>query len=235
MTYVPAAPERDAPEEVPAPTRRGLGCAFEIVETLVLTLVIYLVIHNFVAQPFEVRMSSMLPTIVEHEYVLIDKISPRFSDYKRGDIIVFTPPSGYEQGDIPFIKRVIGLPGDTVKLINGKVWITPADGVATELDEPYIAQAGGQPVPTTCKTPECNAEWTVPAGDYFVMGDNREASQDSRVFGPIARATIIGRAWLRYFPLDRVGLVGRPAGGYPGLEGGATSGALPPPELARAP
>ncbi len=235
MTYVPAAPERDAQEEVPAPTRRGLGCAFEIVETLVLTLVIYLVIHNFIAQPFEVRMSSMLPTIVEHEYVLIDKISPRFSDYRRGDIVVFTPPAGFEQGDIPFIKRIIGLPGDTVQLLNGKVWVTPAGGVPTALEEAYVARAGGRPVATTCKTPECTAEWVVPAGDYFVMGDNREASQDSRVFGPIGRETIIGRAWLRYFPLDRVGLVGRPDGGYPGLEGGAATGALRGPRLARAP
>jgi signal peptidase I len=235
MTYVPAAPERDAPEEAPAAPRRGLGCAFEIVETLVLTLVIYLVIHNFIAQPFEVRMSSMLPTIVEHEYVLIDKISPRFADYKRGDIVVFTPPAGYEQGDIPFIKRIIGLPGDTVQLLNGAVWVTPSGGVPTALEEPYVAKAGGQPVATTCKTPDCTAEWVVPTGDYFVMGDNREASQDSRVFGPIARDTIIGRAWLRYFPLDRVGFVGRPTGGYPGLEGGATSGTLLGPALARAP
>ena len=101
MTYVPASPERDAPEEVPAPTRRGLGCAFEIVETLVLTLVIYLLIHNFVAQPFEVEQDSMLPTIMEHEYVLIDKLCPRFTDYQRGDIIVFTPDRASSRAACP--------------------------------------------------------------------------------------------------------------------------------------
>ncbi len=225
MTYAPAAHDRDDPEETPSPTRRGLGCAFEIVETLVLTLIIYLVIHNFIAQPFEVRMSSMTPTILESEYILIDKISPRFADFKRGDIIVFQPPEGYRQeGDIPFIKRIIGLPGDTVQFINGSVWVTPPGGTATELDEPYVARAGGAPVPTQCAPVDCTSEWLVPEGDYFAMGDNRGASQDSRVFGPVSRDSIIGRAWLRYFPLDRFGFVGRPPGGYAGLPDGVTSG-----------
>lgn len=218
MTYAPAAHDRDELDDAPPAPRRGLGCAFEIVETLVLTLIIYLVIHNFVAQPFEVRMSSMVPTILEHEYVLIDKISPRFADYQRGDIVVFQPPSGYQQeGDIPFIKRIIGLPGDTVQLINGAVWVTPPGGSATEISEPYVARAGGAAVPTTCAPAECTSEWVVPDGQFFVMGDNRGASQDSRVFGPITRDTIVGRAWLRYFPLDRIGFVGRPESGYQGL------------------
>ena len=82
-------------------TRASLGCLLEIVETLVLTLVIYLLIHNFIAQPFEVEQDSMFPTILEHEYVLIDKLSPRFSDYDRGDIVVFQPPEGFEQGGVP--------------------------------------------------------------------------------------------------------------------------------------
>jgi signal peptidase I len=201
-----------------AGSRRALGCAFEVVETLVLTLLIYLVIHNFVAQPFEVRMSSMTPTIVEHEYVLIDKISPRFADYQRGDVVVFQPPADYQsEGDIPFIKRVIGLPGETVQLINGAVWVTAPGGSATRLDEPYVARAGGATVPTTCPPADCTGTWEVPDGEFFVMGDNRGASQDSRVFGPIVRDSIIGRAWVRYFPVDRIGVVGRPDGGYPGL------------------
>ena len=109
-----------------AGSRRALGCAFEIVETLVLTLVIYLVIHNFVAQPFEVQQDSMFPTIVEGEYILIDKLTPRFGDYQYGDVVVFEPPtsSGLTTDGIPFIKRVIGLPGDTVSLENGRVFVT---------------------------------------------------------------------------------------------------------------
>src|SRR6476620_3257670 len=122
MTYASPDPARDGAAQTSEPSapRRSLGCLLEIVETLVLTLVIYLLIHNFIAQPFEVEQDSMFPTILEHEYVLIDKLTPRFSDYDRGDIVVFQPPEGFEQGGVPFIKRVIGLPGDTVSLENGR-------------------------------------------------------------------------------------------------------------------
>jgi len=218
MTYAPQkppGPDLPAGGEPPAPRRR-LGCALEIVETLVLTLVIYLVIHNFIAQPFEVEQRSMLPTIAEHEYVLIDKISPRFDDYHRGDIVVFRPPDGFSQGDVPFIKRVIGLPGDTVSLLNGRVYVAVAGGSPVRLDEPYVVRGiDGTAADTLPKDSEATSSWTVGAGAYFVMGDNRPDSQDSRWFGPIDRDLIVGRAWLRYFPLDRVGIVGRPT--YAGI------------------
>ncbi len=218
MTYAPPEPASDGqPAETDrAGARRGLGCALEIVETLVLTLVIYLLIHNFIAQPFEVEQTSMLPTIVQREYVLIDKVSPRFADYKRGDIVVFNPPAGYEQDNVPFIKRVIGLPGDTVRLLNGKVFVTAPGGSPVSLVETYvIKEANGFTSPTLPKDLAGTSSWTVPGDEYFVMGDNRPVSQDSRVFGPIKRELIIGRAWLRYFPLDRIGFLNRPD--YPGL------------------
>jgi signal peptidase I len=217
MTYAPDATSEDGPRADEKTTRRSLGCLLEIVETLVLTLVIYLLIHNFIAQPFEVEQDSMVPTIVEHEYVLIDKLSPRFSDYNRGDIVVFQPPAGYEQGGVPFIKRVIGLPGDTVSLENGRVFVTPADGSAVPLSEPYVVKASNKTAPTVPRDAEGTSEWMVPAGEYFVMGDNRPESQDSRFFGPIERDSIVGRAWLRYFPLDRVGIMEKPV--YEGLGG----------------
>jgi signal peptidase I len=212
MTYAPDPTPGDATPAEPTPNRRRLGCMLEVVETLVLTLVIYLLIHNFIAQPFEVEQSSMEPTIVAHEYVLIDKLTPRFGDYERGDIVVFNPPPGYEQGGVPFIKRVIGLPGDTVTLDNGFVFITPADGSRVRLAEPYVAGGlDGQADPTQPRLPDGQTEWVVPNGSYFVMGDNRTQSQDSRVFGPIERDLIVGRAWVRYFPLDRIGVVERPS------------------------
>ena len=218
MTYTPQpAPGTDLPldSQPPAPRRR-LGCALEIVETLVLTLVIYLVIHNFVAQPFEVEQQSMMPTVNPGEYVLIDKISPRFQDYKRGDIVVFQPPEGYGQGGVPFIKRVIGLPGDTVSLENGRVFVTQPGGSPVRLDEPYVVRAiDGGPAPTLPKNADGTSSWTIASGTFFVMGDNRPSSQDSRFFGPVGRELIVGRAWLRYFPLDRVGFVTRPT--YDGL------------------
>jgi len=217
MTYAPDATSDDGARPEEGNARRSLGCLLEIVETLVLTLVIYLLIHNFIAQPFEVEQDSMYPTILEHEYVLIDKLSPRFSDYDRGDIVVFQPPEGFEQGGVPFIKRVIGLPGDTVTLDNGRVFVTPPNGSPVRLDEPYVVIADGETAPTLPRDAERTSEWTIPAGHYFVMGDNRPQSQDSRFFGPIERSAIIGRAWLRYFPLDRIGFMEKPI--YAGLDG----------------
>jgi signal peptidase I len=215
MTYAPdPAPREAVPDERSG--RRGFGCLLEIVETLVLTLVIYLLIHNFIAQPFEVEQNSMTPTIQPEEYVLIDKLTPRFDDYRRGDIVVFQPPQGYEQDGVPFIKRVIGLPGDTVSLENGRVYVAPPGGDRVRIEEPYLpVGANGRPVPTETKDPEGTTSWTVAEGEFFVMGDNRQQSQDSRYFGPIDRDLIVGRAWLRYFPLDRVGFMNRPT--YQGL------------------
>ena len=218
MTYTPPptpAPETPADGEQPAPRRR-LGCALEIVETLVLTLVIYLIIHNFVAQPYEVQQQSMMPTVNPGEYVLIDKISPRFNDYERGDIVVFQPPDGFGQGGVPFIKRVIGMPGDTISLENGRVFVQEPGASPVRIEEPYLVHtiAGGM-APTLPKDSEGTTSWTVPDGTYFVMGDNRPDSQDSRFFGVVDRELIVGRAWLRYFPLDRVGLVDHPT--YAGL------------------
>ncbi|MGZ6340133.1 MAG: signal peptidase I [Candidatus Limnocylindrales bacterium] len=221
MTYAapdPALDQSPAPE-ASAP-RRGLGCALEIVETLVLTLVIYLLIHNFIAQPFEVEQPSMVPTVLDGDYVLIDKVSPRFNDYQRGDIVVFNPPQG--EGDVPFIKRVIGLPGDRVELDNGRVYVTPAGGSRVRLEEPYVnTDPGGKAEPTLPRDAEGTTQWTVPAGSYFVLGDNRSVSEDSRFFGSIGRSLIIGRAWLRYFPLNRIGFLDRPS--YTGLPVGSQS------------
>ncbi len=220
MTYAhddTADPGAPAPGER-AGSRRALGCAFEIVETLVLTLVIYLVIHNFVAQPFEVQQKSMFPTIVEGEYMLIDKLTPRFGDYQYGDVVVFDPPtgSGLDSEGIPFIKRVIGLPGDTVSLENGRVFVTRPGESAVRIEEAYVVrEEDGSTAATLPRNGDPVTEWVVPEGAYFVMGDNRPESQDSRAFDPIPEDLILGRAWLRYFPLERVGLIERPE--YPSL------------------
>jgi signal peptidase I len=226
MTYLPDAPDSSgAPADSErAGSRRALGCAFEIVETLVLTLLIYLVIHNFVAQPFEVQQSSMLPTIVDGEYILIDKLTTRWDGYDYGDVVVFDPPtgSGLNADGIPFIKRIIGLPGDTITLENGRVFVMQPGESPVRIEEPYVVTAAdGSTAPTIPRDGEGTREWVVPEDAYFVMGDNRPASQDSRAFGPIGEDLILGRAWLRYFPLERIGLVERPD--YPALDLGAES------------
>jgi len=222
MTYLPDEPETPgAPASSErAGSRRALGCAFEVVETLVLTLLIYLVIHNFVAQPFEVQQSSMLPTIVDGEYILIDKLTTRFDGYHYGDVVVFEPPnsSGLATDGIPFIKRIIGMPGDTITLENGRVFVTQPGASPVRIEEPYVVQEpDGSTSATLPRDPQgIRDEWVVPEGSYFVMGDNRPQSQDSRAFGPIDEELILGRAWLRYFPLERIGLIERPA--YPALD-----------------
>ncbi|MCU0478102.1 MAG: signal peptidase I [Chloroflexi bacterium] len=182
-------------------TRRPLGCLFEIVETLVLTLIIFFVIQTFVAQPYRVEQQSMERTLEPDQYVLVDKLTPRFDPYSRGDIVVFEPPEAWVQGGpkTPFIKRVIGLPGETVEIKDGAVFI---DGA--RLEEPYVYDLQ----PTTAS--EEPASWVIPDDEVFVMGDHRAASADSRAFGPIQETTVIGRAWLRYWPISSLGILPTP-------------------------
>ncbi len=125
-------------------SKRPLGCLFEVVETLVLTLVIFLVIQNFIAQPYRVQQQSMEHTLEPDQYVLVDKLTPRFDDFKRGDIVVFNPPPAWSQGDgTPYIKRVIGIGGDRIDIREGRVFVN-----GTPLDEPYIFE-GQETVVTT--------------------------------------------------------------------------------------
>jgi len=190
-------------------SKRPLGCLFEVVETLVLTLVIFLVIQNFVAQPYRVQQQSMEHTLEPDQYVLVDKLTPRFDAYKRGDIVVFNPPDAWAQGDgTPYIKRVIGLPGDTVEVRDGGIYI---DG--SRLAEPYIFE-GQQTVVTGDRS-----TWQVPQGELVVMGDHRMNSADSRVFGPIPETSIVGRDWLRYWPFSTFGILQTPT--YTGVSAAA--------------
>ncbi len=212
----------------PVSQRPALGCLFEVVETLVLTLVIFLGIQTFVAQPYKVQQGSMENTLQPDQYVLVDKLTPHWAAYARGDIVVFDPPaSAAEANGVPFIKRIIGLPGDTVSLRDGKVYV---NGVA--LDEPYIFQDDGVAQRTDAQ-PGGPSEWLVPDGDLLVFGDHRGASADSRVFGPIAISSVIGRAWLRYWPFDTFGTLPTPS--HPELSGSPLAEPSPSPEASAGP
>ncbi len=210
-------PETDQPAPTAQPataqpaTARPLGCLIEIVETLVLTIVIFWVIQTFVAQPYKIQQESMHGTLEPNQYVLVDKLTPRFDSYSRGDIIVFhpilrpdscsaagTPLEAEGDSNTPYIKRVIGEPGDLVQLRNGTVWVNGA-----QLNEPYTE---GRPTQITGG----QSSWIVPADRLFVMGDNRPNSADSRQFGPICISDVIGRAWLRYWPLNTLGILQTP-------------------------
>jgi signal peptidase I len=200
--------------------RPALGCLFEVVETLVLTVLIFLGIQTFVAQPYKVQQGSMETTLLPDQYVLVDKLTPRWAPYERGDIVVFDPPQSWSSiGGVPFIKRVIGLPGDTVELRNGKVYVNDV-----ELDEPYIYADDGVPQ-STDPQPGGSTEWIVPVDQLLVMGDHRQNSADSRSFGPIEVGHVIGRAWLRYWPFDTFGVLPTPQ--HPELDSTAAPSLTP--------
>lgn len=191
--------------------RPALGCLFEVVETLVLTVLIFFGIQTFVAQPFKVQQGSMENTLIPEQYVLVDKLSPRWDPYSHGDIIVFEPPSSWSQGStVPFIKRVIGLAGDEVELRDGLVYV---NGV--RLAEDYIFRDAAGVAQESLPAPGGATHWLIPEGSLFVMGDHRQDSADSRNFGPIAVAHVVGRAWLRYWPFDAFSILQVPS--YPEL------------------
>jgi signal peptidase I len=177
----PSTPEAAPPvEAVTEPPAQRTNLLREIIETVLLTAIIFLLVNTATGR-YRIEGNSMEPNLHNDEYVLIDKISYLLHPPERGDIIVFTPPNN----DRDYIKRVIGLPGDTVEVRGGQVYV---NGVP--LDEPYLAQATNQSMDPL----------EVPPDRYFVMGDNRNNSSDSRSFGPITAQVIVGRALFVYWP-----------------------------------
>lgn len=186
----------EAMEEQPGGMLVALGVFFwEIVKVVILAVVIIVPVRYFVVQPFFVRGASMETNFFDGEYLVIDELSYRWREPRRGEVIVFRFPNNHAQF---FIKRVIGLPGDTVRIENGQVVIvnpTYAQGVV--LDEssylPSGVRTGGQ------QTVQLGAD------EYFVLGDNRAASSDSRQWGTLELNEIVGRTLVRAWPLTRVG------------------------------
>jgi len=162
----------------------------ESLEAVVPALVIVVIINVFLGQTRRVDGLSMEPGLEDHQRIIMEKISYRFHPPERGDIIVLQRPDG--AAGHPLIKRVIGLPGDTVEIRDGGVWID-----AERLDEPYLDQP----------TFGYMAPQLVPENHVFVLGDNRGSSNDSRAFGMVLYDDILGKAWIRYWPLDQIGLI----------------------------
>lgn len=161
--------------------------AREIVEIIALTVLIFVVIH-FTIQSYHVDGPSMKPNLAPNEYVVVNKTAYLLHPPERGDVIVFHFPY-YNKNETPpdYIKRVIGLPGDTIRYDASHVWV---NGV--QLQEPYISK----PANPNMSTPE----FKVPPDNYFVMGDNREVSDDSRYWGPVDKKYIVGKAVLVSWP-----------------------------------
>ena len=153
-------------------------------------------IRAFIVQPFTVRGASMHPAFESGNYLFINEIGYRFQDPKRGDVIIFRPPRNSSQF---YIKRIIGIPGDTVKVEDGKVWLGVDISSLELLNEDYVVGV------TTGK-----ALRALGNDEYFVLGDNRNSSSDSRNWGVLSRKNIIGKAWIRAWPIDKVGVIKRP-------------------------
>jgi signal peptidase I len=172
-----------------------LGSALkETLAFLLLAVIIVVPLRLFIAQPFVVEGESMHPTFESGDYLIVDEFSYRLSNPQRGDVIVFRLP-----GDLNkfLIKRVIGLPGETVRIDHGGVTVVKPDGSVLTLAEPYVVAEDATYTQDTALGP----------GQYFVMGDNRPRSSDSRVWGTLPRQDIVGRAYFRLFPTGKIGIL----------------------------
>jgi len=165
----------------------------ELLKFALIAIVVVVPVRLFIAQPFIVSGASMVPTFLNGQYLIVDELSYRFEEPKRGDVIIFRYPKDPSQF---FIKRIVGLPGETVLLANGNVSVQKTNGETTLLDESYVVHHGNG----------ANQTYTVPTDEYFVMGDNRPESSDSRTWGFVPRANIVGRAFLRLLPVQTAAL-----------------------------
>jgi signal peptidase I len=167
----------------------------ELIETALLIGLVYVLV-NLATVRYYIDGPSMQPNFHAGQYVVVARVLYLVAEPQRGEIVVFDPP-GVRPGSPSLIKRLIGLPGETVALRNGQVYI---DGAA--LDEPYLKEA--------CDGLRCrDSEWVLGSDEFFLMGDNRNNSHDSRAFGPVPRARIIGEAVVRYWPPTEWALVWR--------------------------
>lgn len=173
----------------------------EFIQSIVLALSVFVLLYLFVAQPNEVKGTSMVPNFQNGEYLLTDKLSYRIGVPKRGDVVVFkAPPSEPCAADeCEYIKRVIGLPGDKVMVKNGQVYLNGTLLNQTFLPTDFVTEAGS--------FAQEGVEEEVPAGYYLCFGDNRSHSRDGREFGPIKAESIVGKAFFKYWPPSAVGLV----------------------------
>lgn len=168
----------------------------DVVQTVVVSFAMYMVIHLFLVQPNKVDGSSMFPTLHDKERILTSKITYRFEEPARRDMIVFTPPAE-QNGD--YVKRIIAIPGDVILLQAGDVYLN-----GKKLVEDYLPEGTRTAEKAFLRE---GKPYTVLQGEYMVFGDNRSFSSDSREWGPITRKSIIGKAWFEYWPLDEIGII----------------------------
>ncbi len=176
---------------------KKIGAFFlDLIETVVIALAIFVIVYLFLVQPHQVKGKSMYPNFDDEDYLLTDKVSYKIGQPKRGDVVVFKAP---ENEKYDYIKRIIGVPGDTVSVAGGFIYINDKRLLEDYLPQEFVTRGGsflreGQLV-------------VVKDGEYFCVGDNRSHSSDSREWGMVPKENIIGRAWLRYWPPGKIGLI----------------------------
>src|SRR3989344_8963055 len=177
--------------------RESSDFIWETIKIVVVSLLIILPIRYFIVQPFFVRGDSMNPAFNDKDYLIVDELSYRFGGPDRGEVVVFRFPQDPSQY---YIKRIVGLPEETVEVAGGRVLIYNRDNPAGfELKERYLNEV----TPGEIKV-------KLDGNEYFVLGDNRDASSDSRRWGPLSKHLIIGRAWLRIWPVNSAHAVETP-------------------------
>lgn len=183
----------------PAPENQFLQFMAELIKTVLIVAILSVTIRVFVVNPYIVDGLSMFPQFHNNDYLLVDKLSYRLREPSRGDIVVFKYPNDTR---VSYVKRIIGLPGETIKIENSKVTITKTDNKTMILQEPYV-QEGNQTLVNGKTDPY---EYKVPQGSYFVLGDNRVGSSDSRDWGDVPDKDIIGRVLILAYPFERFSL-----------------------------
>jgi signal peptidase I len=198
----------------PTKERSARGSLLELVTIVAVALGLALGIQAFLVKPFRIPSESMVPTLDIGQRVLVDRVTKNFSDYDRGDVLVFKPPAGADsntcgvrhsrrspcpeptdgKSDTNFIKRVVAVEGDRLSVRGGRVFIN-----GRPQEEPYARLDDACPI---CNLPQ---EITIPVDHYFMMGDNRGASADSREWGPVPKSWVIGQAFATYWPPGKIG------------------------------
>ncbi|MEK7201746.1 MAG: signal peptidase I [Patescibacteria group bacterium] len=170
------------------------GAVREILTFIVLAVIIVVPIRFFIAQPFVVEGDSMHPTFESGDYLVVDELTYRLGEPERGDVVIFRYPG---DPSVFYIKRIIGLPGETVHIDEGKTSISKLDGSTVILNETYVV----------AEDATYSLDTKLGADQFFVMGDNRPRSSDSRVWGPLPRKDLIGRAFIRLLPTAHAGML----------------------------
>ncbi len=173
-----------------------IGAFFlDTLETVVVALAVFVICYLFIFQIHAISGASMEPNFHNSERIMTDKVSYRFSLPQRGDVIIFRAPKEREKD---YVKRIIGLPGEKVKIVDNNVYVNDLPFKEAYLENPNITSPGAFLPP--------NQDFVVPNGEYFVMGDNRSHSSDSREWGTVVRGDIIGKVLLRIWPPTEFGL-----------------------------